>query len=158
MFLLTLPTNAFLSAAVLSGLLQSETVMIFAGITVIFIEMMKTLVMATAAKQATIEFALSLMLLLGLALYVQSFNGWGLNLITVCVYIQFLDTISGFIGTFLLARRDKTLLVEQAKTPDATGASKAARFKHQIQHMQVLERQQCRPRVRAQTVVARTAR
>ena len=59
---------------------------------------------------------------------------------------------------FLLARRDKTLLVERAKTPDATGASKAARFKHQIQHMQVLERQQCRPRVRAQTVVARTAR
>jgi len=106
MFLLTLPTNAFLTAAVLSGLLQSETVMIFAGITVIFVEMMKTLMMATAAKQATIEFALSLMLLLGLALYVQSFNGWGLNLITVCVYIQFLDTISGFIGTFLLARRD----------------------------------------------------
>ena len=62
--------------------------MIF-GESVIFVEMMKTLVMATAAKQATIEFALSLMLLLGLALYVQSFNGWGLNLITVCVYIQF---------------------------------------------------------------------
>ena len=96
--------ECFLSAAVLSGLLQSETVTSLRNHK-IFIEMMKTLVMATAAKQATIEFALSLMLLLGLALYVQSFNGWGLNLI-VCVYIQFLDTISGFIGTFLLARRD----------------------------------------------------
>jgi hypothetical protein len=101
-----LPTNAFLSAAVLLGLLQSETVMTFAGITVIFVEMMKTLVMATAAKKAMIEFGLSLILLLALTLYVQSVNGWGSNLITVCVYIQFLDTISGFIGTFLLARRD----------------------------------------------------
>jgi hypothetical protein len=53
MFLLTLPTNVFLSAAVLSGVLQSETVMIFAGVTVVFVEMMKTLVMATAARQAT---------------------------------------------------------------------------------------------------------
>lgn len=106
MFLLTIPTNAFLSLAVLSGVLQSDQVMVFAGITVVFIEMMKTLVMATAVKQATIEFALSLLLLLGLALYVQSSGGWGLNLITVCVYIQLLDTISGFVGTFLLARRD----------------------------------------------------
>jgi len=80
--------------------------MTFAGITVIFVEMMKTLVMATAAKKAMIEFGLSLILLLALTLYVQSVNGWGSNLITVCVYIQFLDTISGFIGTFLLARRD----------------------------------------------------
>ena len=80
--------------------------MTFAGITVIFVEMMKTLVMATAAKKAMIEFGLSLILLLALTLYVQSVNGWGSNLISVCVYIQFLDTISGFIGTFLLARRD----------------------------------------------------
>ena len=106
MFLLTIPTNAFLSAAVFTGMLTSEMLMIFLGISVVFIEMMKTLTMATAVRSATIEFGLSLVLLMGLVIYVQSMGLWGFNLATACVYIQFLDTISGFVGTFLLARRD----------------------------------------------------
>lgn len=105
-FFSTIPTNAFLSAAVLSGLLQSEILMIFAGTSVLFIEMMKTLVMATAVRNATIEFGLSLLLLLGLSVYVQANALWGMNLVTACVYIQLLDTAGGFVGTFLLARRD----------------------------------------------------
>lgn len=106
MFLLTIPTNAFLSAAVFTGMLTSEMLMTFLGISVVFIEMMKTLTMATAVRSATIEFGLSLVLLMGLVIYVQSMGLWGFNLATACVYIQFLDTISGFVGTFLLARRD----------------------------------------------------
>jgi hypothetical protein len=106
MFLLTIPTNVFLSAAVFTEMLSSEILMIFLGISVLFIEMMKTLTMATAVRNATIEFGLSLLLLMGLVIYVQSMGLWGFNLATACVYIQFLDTISGFVGTFLLARRD----------------------------------------------------
>lgn len=106
MFLLAIPTNAFLSAAVFTGILTSEMLMMFLGISVVFIEMMKTLTMATAVRNATLEFGLSLLLLLGLVIYVQSMGLWGFNLATACVYIQFLDTISGFVGTFLLARRD----------------------------------------------------
>jgi hypothetical protein len=106
LFLLIIPTNAFLSVAVFTGMLTSEMLMIFMGISVIFIEMMKTLTMATAVRNATIEFGLSLLLLMGLVIYVQSMGLWGFNLSTACVYIQFLDTICGFVGTFLLARRD----------------------------------------------------
>jgi len=106
MFLLTIPTNAFLSLAVFTGMLASEMLMVFLGVSVVFIEMMKTLTMATAVRNATIEFGLSLLLLMGLLIYVQSMELWGFNLATVCVYIQVLDTISGFVGTFLLARRD----------------------------------------------------
>jgi len=106
MLLLAIPTNAFLSAAVITGFLSSELYMVFLGLSILFIELMKTLTMATSVRSATLEFALSLLLLVALIIYVQSTGAWGLNLITACVYIQFLDTISGFVGTFLLSRRD----------------------------------------------------
>jgi len=106
MFLLVLPTNAFLSAAVITGFVTSELYMVFLGLSVLFIELMKTLIMATSVRSATLEFALSLLLLVVLIIYVQSIDAWGLNLITACAYIQLLDTIGGFVGTFLLSRRD----------------------------------------------------
>jgi hypothetical protein len=104
--LLLIPTNAYLAAAIIFGLITSLEVMLFATITVLFVETMKTLIMATKAKNAVLEFGLSLTMLIVLVLYVQSANAWGLNMITACLYIQFLDTFTGFIGTFLLARRD----------------------------------------------------
>ena len=104
--LLLIPTNAFLAGAVILGVITSMEMMLFATISVLFIETMKTLIMATKARNATIEFGLSLVLLILLVLWVQSENAWGLNMITACLYIQFLDTFTGFIGTFLLARRD----------------------------------------------------
>lgn len=106
MLLLAIPTNVFLSAAVIAGLVTSELYMVFLGISVIFFELMKTLTMATSVRSATLEFALSLLLLVVLIIYIQSIDGWGLNLITACAYIQLLDTIGGFVGTFLLSRRD----------------------------------------------------
>jgi len=62
--------------------------------------------MAKKASNAAIEFGLSLDALILLVLWVQSETAWGINMITGCLYIQFLDTFTGFIGTFLLARRD----------------------------------------------------
>jgi hypothetical protein len=106
MLLLAIPTNAFLSAAVIAGLVTSELYMVFLGISVIFFELMKTLTMATSVRSATLEFSLSLLLLVVLTIYVQLMDGWGFNLITACAYIQVLDTIGGFVGTFLLSRRD----------------------------------------------------
>ena len=104
--LLLIPTNAYLAAAIIFGLITSLEVMLFATITVLFVETMKTLIMATKAKNTVLEFGLSLIMLIVLVLYVQTANAWGLNMITACLYIQFLDTFTGFIGTFLLARRD----------------------------------------------------
>jgi hypothetical protein len=104
--ILLIPTNAFLAGGVILGLITSMEMMLLATITVLFVETMKTLVMAKKARNATIEFGLSLVLLILLALWVQSENALGINMITAYLYIQFLDTFTGFIGTFLLARRD----------------------------------------------------
>ena len=106
MLISIIPTNLFLSIAVIFGVIPSIEVMLFATITVLFIETMKTLVLATRVRSATMEFGLSLALLIGLVLWVQTNNAWGLNMITACLYIQLLDTFTGFVGTFLLSRRD----------------------------------------------------
>ena len=76
MLLLAIPTNAFLSAAVIAGLVTSELYMVFLGISVVFFELMKTLTMATSVRSATLEFSLSLLLLVVLTIYVQLMDGW----------------------------------------------------------------------------------
>jgi len=106
MIITAIPTNLFLILYTLFIGFTSSSLFAFAAVTVLFIELMKTLFQATNQKAATIEFMFSLMLLLAVALYHQSYGEWGLNPMTLCVYIQLLDTIGGFIGTFLLARRD----------------------------------------------------
>lgn len=105
MFLSLIPTNAFLIAYTLIVGFEDPFLFTMIAVTISFVEMMKALVIATAMKKALYEFGLSLALLLGIALYVQASEQWGLNYITVCVYLQLLDTISGFAGTFLRNRR-----------------------------------------------------
>jgi hypothetical protein len=45
--LLLIPTNAYLAAAIIFGFVTSLEIMLFATITVLFVETMKTLIMAT---------------------------------------------------------------------------------------------------------------
>ena len=106
MIITAIPSNIFLIAYTLLVGFSSPLLFAFFAVTIVFVELMKTLFHATNQKSATIEFMLSLLLLVGIALYHQSTGEWGLNEMTLCVYIQLLDTAGGFIGTFLLARRD----------------------------------------------------
>lgn len=105
MFLTLIPTNAFLIAYTLFVGFEDPFFFTMIAVTISFIEMMKGLVIATAMQKALYEFALSLALLLGSALYVQATDQWDFNYITVCVYLQLLDTLGGFAGTFLRNRR-----------------------------------------------------
>ncbi|MGR8933857.1 MAG: hypothetical protein ACU837_05635 [Gammaproteobacteria bacterium] len=104
--LLSVPANVFLVAAVVAEWFPSAFFFTVAAVTVLFVELIKTLFLATHQTRAMFEFGASLALLLLLSLYIQSRNSWGANNLTVCALIQFFDTVGGFIGTFLLARRD----------------------------------------------------
>lgn len=101
-----IPANVFLVIAVVTGSFTNPFYFTVAAVSVLFIELVKTLFLATHQARAMLEFGASLALLLLLSLYIQSRNGWGENELTVCALIQFFDTVGGFIGTFLLARRD----------------------------------------------------
>jgi hypothetical protein len=100
-----IPTNLFLIAYVIFVGFDDPFTFTLVAVTVSFIEMMKALIMATAMKMSMYEFGLSLALLIGLSLFVQANDGWGSNYLTVCAYLQLLDVMSGFVGTFMRNRR-----------------------------------------------------
>jgi len=104
--LVAIPTNLLLVTGVLLAVFPDPFYFTLAAVTVMFIELMKTLFLATSQHKAMLEFGVSLVLLLTLSLYIQSQNDWGRNFLTICALIQVYDTLGGFIGTFLLARRD----------------------------------------------------
>ena len=101
-----IPANVFLVIAVIAQWFPNPFFFTVAAVTVLFIELIKTLFLATHQAKAMLEFGASLALLLLLSLYIQSQSAWGENNLTVCALIQFFDTVGGFVGTFLLARRD----------------------------------------------------
>jgi hypothetical protein len=104
--ILAIPANVFLVIAVIAQWFPNPFFFTVAAVSVLFIELIKTLFLATHQARAMVEFGASLALLLLLSLYIQSRNAWGENDLTICALIQFFDTVGGFIGTFLLARRD----------------------------------------------------
>lgn len=105
-FIFAIPANVFLIAAVIAQVFPKPFYFAAAAVTVLFVELIKTLFLATHQTRAMLEFGASLAVLLLLSLYIQSQGAWGENNLTICALIQLFDTVGGFIGTFMLARRD----------------------------------------------------